>query len=168
MPAPPRILGCLAGRRRLRSLARALNCSSIRQTLKRKPMPRSHSAASRSALPSARSRSPHSRFAPCAPLKTLWSSPLRCRRSGLRRHPDRGHCGRLFLGRAGRFQHTAGVVNAVSGYCRRQQGDSRLHHGFHRDHRPRRIRRDQVRSEEDQLRQDPADLLFRSRTIRPS
>ena len=47
--------------------------------------------------------------------------------SGARRHPDRGFLGRLFMGVQGVFQHTAGVVNAVSGYS----GGSKMTADYH-------------------------------------
>ena len=79
------------------------------------------------------------------------------RPSGIQTAVIAGGC---FWGVQGVFQHTAGVVNAVSGYA----GGSRRpptttwsstgatgHAG---------IGRDQIRPDEDQLRQDPADLLL--------
>jgi len=43
--------------------------------------------------------------------------PLLPRTPGVRRHPDRRHCRGCFWGVQGVFQHTSGVVNAVSGYA---------------------------------------------------
>ncbi len=68
--------------------------------------------------------------------------------------------GGCFWGVQGVFQHTAGVVNAVSGYAGGSKSDRRLQRRLDRHHRPCRVRRDQIRPEEDQLRQDPADLLL--------
>ena len=67
--------------------------------------------------------------------------------------------GGCFWGVQGVFQHTEGVVNAVSGYA----GGSKMTANYtwwHRHDRPCRVGRDHVRPEADQLRQDPADLLL--------
>ena len=68
--------------------------------------------------------------------------------------------GGCFWGVQGVFQHTAGVVNAVSGYAGGSKATAQYEHGQHRHDGPRRVRADQIRSEEDQLRQDSADLLL--------
>src|SRR5258708_5128244 len=119
MPAPPRILGRLARRCRLPSPVRALNCSSIRRTLKEEaPM----------------SRSRFSRLSLCAAIGALaitafQVAPLRAAENaviipapaadvqaadGIQTAVIAGGC---FWGVQGVFQHTAGVVNAVSGYA---------------------------------------------------
>ena len=88
----------------------------------------------------------------------------RCRRSGGRRCPQTAViAGGCFWGVQGVYQHTAGVLNAVSGYS----GGSKMTANYSmigtgttlQD--TRRGGRDQVRSEEDQLWQDPADFLLR-------
>ena len=69
--------------------------------------------------------------------------------------------GGCFWGVQGVFQHTAGVRQRGVRLCRRQQDDRELRPwSATGTHRTCRVGRDQVRSEEDQLRQDPADLLL--------
>ena len=68
--------------------------------------------------------------------------------------------GGCFWGVQGVFQHTAGVVNAVSGYAGGSKTTADYEQVSTGTHRPCRIRADQVRPEEDQLRQDPADLFL--------
>ena len=68
--------------------------------------------------------------------------------------------GGCFWGVQGVFQHTAGVVNAVSGYAggSKATADYTMVSTGATGHAE--IGRDQIRPEEDQLRQDPADLLL--------
>ena len=76
------------------------------------------------------------------------------------RHPDRGGGGRLLLGRAGRVPAHRGRRQRRLGLCRRRQGHRLVRDRLDRHHRPRGIRRDQIRPEADQLRQAVADLLL--------
>ena len=68
--------------------------------------------------------------------------------------------GGCFWGVQGVFQHVKGVTSAVSGLYRRREEHRGIRDGEHRFHRARRIGRRDVRSAEDQLRQDPPDLLL--------
>ena len=68
--------------------------------------------------------------------------------------------GGCFWGVQGVFQHVEGVTSAVSGYA---GGDGRhgpIRDGRLRHHRACRVGAGHLRPDEDQLRQDPADLLL--------
>ena len=77
-----------------------------------------------------------------------------------------GHVGesrarrRLLLGRAGRVPACQGRAQRRVGLRRRQPGYRQLPAGQQRPDRPRRIRRDHVRSAADQLCDHPADLFL--------
>ena len=68
--------------------------------------------------------------------------------------------GGCFWGVQGVFQHTAGVVNAISGYAGGAKSTADYDKVSTGTHRTRRVGRDQIRPEADQLWQDPADLFL--------
>ncbi len=79
--------------------------------------------------------------------------------AGLQRVVLAGGC---FWGVQAVFQHTKGVTAAVSGYAGGDKIHGALRTGRHRPHRPRRIRRGDLRPEANFLRQNPADLFLGS------
>ncbi len=76
--------------------------------------------------------------------------------------------GGLLLGHPGRLPAREGRDERALRLCRRRAEGCLLPDRQLGPHRPRRSRADNLRSEADFLRQDPADLISRSRTTRRS
>ena len=120
---------------RLRNAAPALNC--LPTAPKRKPCPAANSAVFRSCAAAigalaiaAFAAAPVARRGRCRDHPRR--PPPTCRPA--ERHPDRGHRGRLLLGRPGRVPAHRGRGQRRVRLCRRQQGDRRLQHGLDGDH----------------------------------
>ena len=79
--------------------------------------------------------------------------------AGRRHFADHRFGGRLLLGRAGCFEHTKGVTQALSGYSGGKK-ETRITRSSARTDWPRRVGRGDLRPKTDFLRQDFADLFF--------
>ena len=90
---------------------------------------------------------------PAAKFDEPLASPFRDRESRLRRRLLLGHPIRL-PARQGRHLHRSRIR-------RRLRQHRHLRPGHHRDHRPRRVRRDHLRPRQDHLRNPPPHLLLR-------